>query len=203
MNIVPIIIGALLALIVPLLHIRKIFHEEEKQYLNMLKKNQKRAYYIALVGALLLSYILMFSLITLMLNGLYMIVSDPKDAFSTIAIMIIPFLIIATIGIVTFYVPFKYTVPEGYVYNHQLANIILLMMGIVSLFIVGALSYFLFLGLEQLIGFSRDEGGFVEILENKSFHPVKTLFYSIFISPALLLTGGVLGLFSRRKRRSY
>jgi|SRR5690625_90107 len=200
MHLILFILGFFLATVVPLYHIRKVFHKDEKQFLNMLKKEQKRAYYIALVGTLLLSYILTFSLVTLMMNGIYMIIGNPKEALLSIAIMIIPFLIIATIGVVTFYVPFKHTVPEAYVYNHQLANLILIIMGVVSFFIVAALGYFLFLGVEQLIGSSEETGGFVQMLESGGFHPMKLLFYSLFLPTTLVFLGGILGLMTRRRR---
>lgn len=193
--------ACLIALIVPIYHVRKILHEDERKYLNMLKQNQRKAYYITLVGTLMLSFIVTLSLVILVINGIQMIIGDPTGVGYTLALFIVPFLIIATIGSVTVYVPFKHSVPSVFVYNHQLANIILLIISIVSFFIIAALGYFLFLGIESLIGFSKGEVGFVEILEGKSFHLVKILFYSIFIAPALMLTGGALGLLSRRRKR--
>src|SRR5690625_5554269 len=96
MHLILFILGFFLATVVPLYHIRKVLHKDERQYLNMLKKEQKRAYYIALVGTLLLSYILTFALVTLMMNGIYMIIGNPKEDLLSNAINIIHFLIFDT-----------------------------------------------------------------------------------------------------------
>jgi len=180
-----ILLACLFAVIVPVYHVRKILSENERKNINQMNVNQRKAYYTALIGALMLGFIVIVSIIILIINGYQVITSGSQGAGYLLAFLIFPLAIAVIIGGANAYLPLMYSMPTVFIQKQRFANILFIITGMIGFLTVSVLGAFLFIN--------------VDLLDADKFHPISLLIYSVYIAPLLLLIGGISGLVIRGK----
>lgn len=179
----------------PIIHVINVVQNNEEKKNEAMTKDQKLAYKISMFGAFSFIVTIIIAIISMIIYFFKLVSLGPEGVGFILALFILPALLMIGLGIVNVYIPLMYGIPTVYKSIQKLSSIFIFISGVIG---IVTMTTIVFLMTVAIYGFSPSVD--IEITDIfDDFHPLKHVTAIFYISPILLIVGGVLGYLNARK----